>query len=63
MTSIKTKLAGRAVKKTARHTAHGTASKLRRDPLRSSTLLAIGGLVGFLVGRLIGQVTQPRLAD
>jgi hypothetical protein len=63
MASIKTKLAGRAAKKAVRHTAHGTASRLRRDPLRSSTLLAIGGLVGFVMGRLIGQITQPRLAE
>ena len=61
MTSIKTKLAGKAVKQTARHTAHGTASKLRRDPVRSSTLLAVGGLAGFLAGRLIGQ--SPRHAN
>ena len=55
MTSIKTKLARKAVKTTARHTAHGTASKLRGSPLRTGTLLAVGGFTGFLVGRLSGQ--------
>ena len=35
MKPIKTILARKAVKSTARHTAHGTASKLKRDPLRA----------------------------
>ena len=55
MTSIKTKLARRAVTTTARHSANGTVSKLRRDAARSSTLLAIGAVAGFLAGRLVGN--------
>jgi hypothetical protein len=51
MASIKTRLAGKAAKTTARHTARGTASKLRRDPLRSGTLLGIGCAAGFVAGR------------
>ncbi|HEX3736857.1 MAG TPA: hypothetical protein VHV53_04880 [Solirubrobacterales bacterium] len=53
--SVKTKLARQAVKTTAKHTAHSTASKLTRRPLRSISLLAIGAAVGFLVGRRIGR--------
>jgi hypothetical protein len=53
--SVKTKLARKAVKTTAKHTAHGTASKFTRKPLRSITLLAAGAAIGVLVSRLIGR--------
>lgn len=55
MTSIKRKVAGRAAKKTARHSARGVVSKLRRDPLRAGVLVAIGCAAGFLAGRLSGS--------
>ena len=48
--SIKTRLARKAVGKTAKHTARGTASKLRRDRLRNSTLFVLGCAVGVAVG-------------
>jgi hypothetical protein len=48
--SIKTKLARKAVGTTAKHTAHGTASKLKREPLRSTMLLALGAGIGVLAG-------------
>ena len=50
MSSIKSTLARKAVKATAKHSAHGTASKLRRDPLRAATLLAVGVLLGAFAG-------------
>lgn len=53
--SVKTKLARQAVKTTAKHTAHGTASKFTRRPFRSVTLLLIGAVAGGLVGWLIGR--------
>jgi ElaB/YqjD/DUF883 family membrane-anchored ribosome-binding protein len=53
--SIKQKIARKAVKKTAKHTAHGTASKLKRDPLRSTALLGLGAAVGILAGWLLGR--------
>lgn len=53
--SVKTKLARKAVKSTAKHTAHGTWSKIERKPMRSVTLLAIGAAAGGLVGWLIGR--------
>ena len=53
--SVKTKLARQAVKTTAKHTAHGAASKVTRKPLRSITLLMIGAFAGALVGWLIGR--------
>jgi hypothetical protein len=53
--SVKTKLARKAVKTTAKHTAHGALSKIERKPLRSATLVAIGVAIGALVGWLIGR--------
>jgi hypothetical protein len=53
--SVKTKLARQAVRTTAKHTAHGTASKFTRKPLRSVALLAIGAALGGLVGWLVGR--------
>jgi ABC-type nitrate/sulfonate/bicarbonate transport system permease component len=53
--SVKTKLARQAVKTTAKHTAHGTASKFTRKPYRTVTLLMIGAGIGVLVGWLIGR--------
>ena len=56
MPSIKKAVARKAVKSTAKHTAHGTASKLKRDPLRASTLLGVGCLVGGIVGWALALV-------
>jgi hypothetical protein len=55
MNPIKSTLARKAVKSTAKHTARGAGSKLKRDPMRSRTLLAIGGAVGLLTGWLIAR--------
>jgi hypothetical protein len=55
MPSIKKAVAGKAVKSTAKHTAHGTASKLKREPLRATVLLALGGLAGALAGWAFGR--------
>jgi len=48
MKSIKQTLARKAVKSTARHSAHGAAAKLQRSPLRTATLLGIGAAAGAL---------------
>ena len=53
--SIKQKVARKAVKKTAKHTAHGAASKLKRHPLRATTLLGLGAVVGIVAGWLLGR--------
>jgi hypothetical protein len=55
MASIKKSMARKAVRSTAKHTAHGTAAKLRRDPLRATALLGLGALVGILAGLAIGR--------
>lgn len=53
--SIKNTVARKAVKATAKHTAHGTASKLKRNPARAITLLGLGGLLGALAGWFAGR--------
>lgn len=53
--SIKQKMARKAVKSTAKHTAHGAASKLKRTPARSTTLVGLGAAVGLLAGWLLGR--------
>ena len=53
--SVKTKLARQAVKTTAKHTAHGTASKFTRKPFRSVTLLTAGALIGLVIGWLVAN--------
>jgi hypothetical protein len=53
--SIKKAVARKAVKSTAKHSAYGTASKLRREPLRATTLLGLGGLFGGVAGWLAAR--------
>jgi F0F1-type ATP synthase assembly protein I len=52
---VKKTLARKAIKTTAKHSAHGTASKLKRNPMRSGTLLVIGALVGVGAGWILGR--------
>jgi|GEM_PF-611714 len=58
MSSVKAKLARKAVKTTAKHTAQGTAAKFARKPFRSVTLLALGVAIGGAVGWLIGRSSR-----
>jgi hypothetical protein len=55
MQSIKSTI----VRKAAKHTAHGTVSKLRRDPIRAAALLGAGALVGALAGWTAGRSAAP----
>jgi ferric-dicitrate binding protein FerR (iron transport regulator) len=55
--SVKNTLARKTAKTAAKHTAHGTASKLKRNPMRTATLLGIGGALGALVGWMAGRTT------
>jgi membrane protein YqaA with SNARE-associated domain len=57
--SIKAKVARKAIESTAKHTAHGTASKLRRNPARAATLLGLGAAIGGFTGWLIGRSASP----
>jgi hypothetical protein len=62
MSAIKNTLARKAVKATAKHSAHGTASKLRRDPVRALALFGAGGAVGALVGWIAARGASPASA-
>lgn len=58
-TSLKSTVARKAAKATAKHTARGTASRLKHSPVRTVTLLLIGGAVGFVAGRLAAPSASP----
>lgn len=57
MSGIKNTIAHKAVKATAKHSARGTASKVKRDPMRAATLLGLGGALGALAGFMAGRNT------
>ncbi len=57
--AIKQKLARKAVKTTAKHSAHGAASKLKREPTRAVTLLGAGALIGALIGWAVARLNLP----
>jgi hypothetical protein len=58
MSAMKKNLAKKAAKVAAKHTAHGTASKLKRDPVRTATLLGLGGVVGAAAGWVAGRTAS-----
>jgi F0F1-type ATP synthase assembly protein I len=58
MSAMKKNLAKKAAKVAAKHTAHGTASKLKRDPMRTATLLGLGGVVGAAAGWMAGRTAS-----
>lgn len=60
--SAKNSIARKAMKITAKHTAHGTASKLKRDPVRAAALLSVGGAVGAAAGWMAGRTAASASA-
>lgn len=62
MSNLKSHLARKAVKSTAKHTAHGATSKLKRDPMRTSTLLALGCAIGVAIGWVAGNRPAAHLS-
>jgi hypothetical protein len=61
--ALKSTLARKAVKTTAKHSAHGAASRLTRDPVRTSTLLALGAAIGAAAVWLIGRIGKSGAPD
>jgi hypothetical protein len=59
MASIKKSVLRKAVSATAKHSAHGTASKLKREPLRSGVLLAVGAATGAVGAWLVARAGTP----
>jgi hypothetical protein len=47
----------KATKATMRHSVRGVAAKVQRKPLRSATLLSVGGLFGAAAGWAAGRKT------
>ena len=58
MANIRSSLGKKAARAALRHTVHGFASKAQRKPLRSATLLSVGGLIGAVSGWLAGRKTD-----
>jgi hypothetical protein len=48
----------KATKATLRHSVRGLSSKAQRKPLRSVSLLSVGGLVGLTAGWFAGRKTS-----
>lgn len=57
MAKIGRTIGKKATKATLRHSVRGVASKAQRKPLRSATLLTIGGFVGAVSGWFVGRKT------
>jgi hypothetical protein len=57
MATLTRTLGKKATKATVRHSVRGVASKAQRKPLRSVTLLSVGGLMGAAAGWLAARKT------
>jgi hypothetical protein len=55
--SLKSVIVRKTAKAGAKHTAHGAASKLKRQPMRAGTLLLVGGIFGATAGWLAARNT------
>ena len=62
MSSIKKAIARKAVKSTAKHSARGAVSKVRRDPARAVTLLGVGCIAGLGAGWALGRAATGAAA-
>lgn len=57
MASLGHTIGKKATKAAVRHSVRGVASKAQRKPLRSATLLSVGGLCGAAAGWVAGRKT------
>ena len=57
MSNITNFIGKKAAKATFRHSVRGVASKAQRQPLRSASLLSLGGALGATVGWFAGRRT------
>ena len=55
MSRLKRMIGVKTAKATARHSAHGLASKAQRKPLRSVSLVSVGLAVGLGAGFAAGR--------
>ncbi len=63
MVEVQRRIGKRAAKATIRHSARGAVSKVRRRPLRSATLLGIGGALGAAAGFTAARLAPPRIVS
>ena len=57
MAKLGRKIGKKATKATVKHSARGVSAKARRQPLRSASLLSVGGAVGAALGWFAGRKT------
>jgi hypothetical protein len=57
MSKLGSTVGKKAAKATVRHSVRGVKSKAQRRPLRSASLLSIGGVVGLMAGWFAGRKT------
>jgi hypothetical protein len=57
MARRKRSIGKKATKATARHSVRGVASKAQRKPLRSASLVSLGGALGVAAGWVAGRKT------
>jgi hypothetical protein len=57
MKSLGRTMGKKATRATVRHSVRGVRSKAQRKPMRSATLLSLGGLFGAMAGWLAGRKT------
>jgi hypothetical protein len=57
MSKLGRKAGRKATKATVKHSARGVASKAKRQPLRSVSLLSVGGALGAAIGWFAGRKT------
>jgi hypothetical protein len=62
MTTLGRSIGKKATKATLRHSARGVASKAQRKPLRTATLLSVGGVFGGMFGAAAGWVAGRKTA-
>jgi hypothetical protein len=58
MATLGRTLGKKATKATVRHSVRGVTSKAQRKPLRSASLLSVGGLLGLTAGWFAGRKTS-----
>jgi hypothetical protein len=58
MAALKRALGRRATKATVRHSVRGVSAKAQRKPLRSVSLLSLGGLLGGTAGWVAARRTK-----
>lgn len=62
MSTLTRTLGKKATKATVRHSVRGVASKAQRKPLRSATLLSVGGAIGGAIGAAAGWLAGRKTA-